>query len=503
MIKYFYKNKEFIISYSILLFFSFISIYLNNGHLNNDAILYLRQANEFVYNFEEALNIYQWSFYSFLISVIHKITNLTIYNSALLINFLMIQFLFIFYLLVTFHISKNKKIFFLSTLILLSSCSIFNVYLPMIIRDHGMWLFFILSLLVMNFWLHTQKPILIFLTLIFILIGFMFRPEIIIYLISFPIFLLMFYQSKLKIFFKQIIPFLILLFLFFYLFLFINNFSFSSLGFEHLENLISRFFSLYKILLLMPLPIFSDNYFFNQMLISENIFLKFILLLGIFSKKVILGIGGIFLILIICIINSDKKRFYKDFFSKNISYYFLLFTIFVNLIIAFINFGSTYVLSTRYLIPGYLCLYILSSIFIFNIYEKHRNVLNLHFLGLSINRLIFLSFFIIFISIFLNFGMFKIKNSYEKTAATWIQDNIRKDNIIFFNDRKLYFYTYNKFLKDKMFSLDKVKNYDYLIFKNDHRTKPILDIPNFEIIKFFPNKEKQKIVIFKRNNLKR
>ena len=52
------------------------SIYIQDGHINRDGLLYLKQAYLISEgSWKEGLALYPWPFFSILVAVFHKLTN--------------------------------------------------------------------------------------------------------------------------------------------------------------------------------------------------------------------------------------------------------------------------------------------------------------------------------------------------------------------------------------------------------------------------------------------
>ena len=488
MIKQFFKTQRlFLICITILIIYSSLSIFLNLAYLNNDSILYLRQAHGFIEDKNLALSIYNWPFFSIYIFFTSYLTGLNENYSARVLIFILSSISLFFSLMIGKNNKTNNKgnsFLIIATIFFLSSSIIFNKYLPMIIRDHGLVSFIMISLFFYTRWLDYKKIYFLLFSFFSLLIASTFRPEAISYLLIFFIF--SYFVNK--IYFINILKFLIVLFMIFVIF-FIYYIDSSFLIDSHFTNLTKRFFSIFDNIL-KPIPIYSGDLWLQKLIESNNLFLKFILLLSIFIKKIFIATWIYLLVLFVL-----RKHIFDVIYKNKLLLLIISFILF-NLLLTFVNFIATYVFSTRYLLLSFYLIPILLSLLIVEIvnYKNLKLFINLKSFKLS---LIHLTFVIIIISIFFNFFNLKKNDSYEYVAGKWIRDNIGYENV-FFNDRKIAYYVQGKFI-DK-FSLNQsiLLNYDYFVFKNITSNEEKLFDSGYQIIKSFPTDERPKVVIYKR-----
>ena len=115
------------------------SIYIQDGYINRDGLLYLKQAHLFgLSEWKQGLYIYPWPIFGILISIIHKITHIHSQWVAHGIDLILFGIAAIFYLKIIRLIYKSDNIFY-GGLALLSFIPIMDDYLGMILRDHGLW----------------------------------------------------------------------------------------------------------------------------------------------------------------------------------------------------------------------------------------------------------------------------------------------------------------------------------------------------------------------------
>ena len=141
--KYFDLVKEKLSSlwpmWLLIMLVAFWSIYIQDGYINRDGLLYLKQAHLFgLSEWKQGLNIYSWPLFGILISIVHKITHIHSQWVAHGIDLILFGIAAIFYLKIIRLIYKGDIIFY-GGLALLSFIPIMDDYLGMILRDHGLW----------------------------------------------------------------------------------------------------------------------------------------------------------------------------------------------------------------------------------------------------------------------------------------------------------------------------------------------------------------------------
>lgn len=176
--------------------------YIQHGWINPDSVIYFEAARLIALgDFHQALSVFAWPMYSACIALTHKLTALSIHQSAQLLSVL-------FFALTTFSFLKiiqlgggNQKTMLAGALILFSSLYIVGDVLEMLMRDHGFWAFFLSSLV---FLIRYQQNHRLFYALawqVCALIAMLFRIEGIMFVLFLPCVLLFDQQidSKTKI----------------------------------------------------------------------------------------------------------------------------------------------------------------------------------------------------------------------------------------------------------------------------------------------------------------
>lgn len=118
-----------------------------NGWITDDSVLYLEVARLFsIGQWKAGLRLYNWPLYPALIQTVNTITGLGLQTSAqCLAVFLFALTTYYFCSLIVLCGGDRQAVVF-GTLILLGSPYIVGDVLPMLIRDHGFWAFFLAGL---------------------------------------------------------------------------------------------------------------------------------------------------------------------------------------------------------------------------------------------------------------------------------------------------------------------------------------------------------------------
>jgi len=116
------------------------SVVIQDGHINRDGLLYLKQAYLIAEgSWKEGLALYPWPFFSILVAIFHKFTNLHLQVVAHGVDLALFGIAVWFYLKTLKLIYKQKNIIFYGGIILLSFIPIMDDYVGMVLRDHGLW----------------------------------------------------------------------------------------------------------------------------------------------------------------------------------------------------------------------------------------------------------------------------------------------------------------------------------------------------------------------------
>lgn len=173
----------------LILFISAIWIVFDqHGAINNDGVLYLQQAHLFALGeTQQAMQLYPWPFFSYFIAQLHQLSSLTLQNAAQLINVLAFVIASYFFLKTLLLISQEKLVLPAGLLVLLTSIPIMDDYLPMLLRDNGMWAGLTAGIYFYLRWLQTPLVKHALLFQLCLIVGALFRPELFVFNLIIPL----------------------------------------------------------------------------------------------------------------------------------------------------------------------------------------------------------------------------------------------------------------------------------------------------------------------------
>jgi hypothetical protein len=164
-----------------------VVIYIQHGWINDDSVLYFEMARLFtIGEWKQGASLFSWPFYPALISVVHRVSSLSIQTSAQLLNV-------IFFGITTYSFARliqlaggKKSTIICGAFLLFSSTYIVGDVLPMLLRDQGFWAMFLTSLVCFIQYYREHKIKHALLWQLFAILAFLFRVEAIAYLVFLP-----------------------------------------------------------------------------------------------------------------------------------------------------------------------------------------------------------------------------------------------------------------------------------------------------------------------------
>lgn len=165
--------------------------YIQLGAINNDFVLYHEAARLIaVGEWQSAFSLFGWPLYSLLIASLNTLTGLSLQTSAQILSVIFFGLATSCFLKIIHMLGGDSKAILSGALILFSSQYIVGDVLPMLVRDHGFWAFFLLSLVFfIRFYQSKNTKDALFWQLS-IIIATLFRIEGITYLMLLPLLLL-------------------------------------------------------------------------------------------------------------------------------------------------------------------------------------------------------------------------------------------------------------------------------------------------------------------------
>lgn len=462
-----------------------VIIYSQDGEINRDAVMYLTQSQLFMEgNFSQALDFYNWPFFSFLIFIFHKIFGLSFLHSAHFIDGLLFLVAAYYFLKIIHLVSDSKINHIYGFLILISSIPLLDDYLGMILRDHGQWAGFMMGVYYYLMWINTSSNKYNLLWQMSFIFASLFRPECFIFNILLPFVSVIFSSSKNKllIFFQTSSILIIGAFFMAGSYVYLSTNNLYEFDFLRLNEILTRPLLFLKTFF-NPLDLNSNNFYQSVLIHDYAISLKYLFLSYVALYKWVFGLG---LLHVYFFIIAIKKRLIDYLYFKYLMAFFL-----ISFMVTVINLYATYVLASRYWVMNWWIVYIFATFGFSYTWKIIHESKNKYFAFVKLILIIFLTVRI------LNIYIDKPNITSENQAIDWIKNNHIDLSKINTNDSRIAFK-----LDLNVFSLvEKNKyipgRYNFLIMKYNHLESPEY-LDNFETFMYFPDNQNPKIVLYRR-----
>ena len=469
----------------LLTLISIFVILLQQGAINRDGILYLTQSQYIAEgNWEKAMTVYNWPFFSILIASLQKFTGLSLQYAAHTIDVTSFVIASFFFIKNVTLVSRNKTTVFFATLILLTSIPIMDDYLGMVLRDQGQWAGFMMGVYGYLRWINNPQWSWALFWQAGFLFGSLFRPECLIFNILLPFTHQLFIAKteRLKVFIQSIsIPLIGLVSLPIVCFIFsVDVGSFSYLRLNQIVVRPVRFLNT----IFQPLPIETENFYLKVLIADFASSFKYVFLTYVGMYKWVAGLGMLHLGLFVYAI---QQRLISSFYLKALAIFFAL-----SSIITILNLYTTFVIANRYWVMNFWIVYILAAIGLGRLwntlqYSKYPNHRWLKWGLASI-----LTFY------FLNVIIDKPEPDFEQQAGHWVKDQQFDLNNIYFNQPRVAYYA--GLLVFEVVDLQTAKEviqYPYLMMRYGQFSEN-KKISNYQPIKYFPSQQKPKVIFYAR-----
>ena len=411
------------------------SIYIQDGQINRDGLLYIKQAFLIAEgNWKEGLALYPWPFFSVLVAVFHKLTNLDLQVLAHGVDLALFSIAALFYLKTLQLIyNKEKQIIFYGGIILLSFIPIMDDYVGMILRDHGLWAGCMMGTYFYFKYLFQKNYFNNFLWQLSFVFAGLFRPEAFIFLILTPVFNLIINRSfdfdinNIQKIIKEYSVLLIYIIASVTNKLFSNPTNLNGEQQSRLNEFIPRLISFFE-QISSPLPLSTSDFYLNVLLVNYPVTITFGLLLTILIVKWLKGLG----ILVSGLLIYSFTKFFHNKLDREIKLTLYFFIVISFLLVGF-NLFNVYVLSNRYWGFHWFWVFILVTPVLINLFKLKAIKL--------INTLKFLVSICIAISI-MNVAIDSNKNNIEVDAGEYLK-NIsieNKQSIKLINSERVGYY---------------------------------------------------------------
>lgn len=445
--------------------------------INSDGVLYMNMARAFL---EEGLGgsaqLYNWPFFSIVVSALHLLTGLSLETSGELVNVILFVLFTDALILICSHTLPNNRQLFIAALFILGF-TLFNDYRAYLFRDMGYWAFTAYGIYAFIRFLEKPLWLYAFAWQAAIILSILFRIEGVAILLALPFFLFK-TTADFNTAFKQITMLWSTVILLATVAI--------SLALSQ-TNFVTAFGKITEIISYIDFPTLIKNFQERGDIINSQV-------MSIFDKEsgnLILASGLLIMMLetfitalsIPYIIFYFYTRYSTHSTTKIQSNYrqLLLFFVAVNFLILLIFVFKHYFLSTRYavmLITG-LFLIILPRICLFvenALLNKHKGILAFTFLILIAGPV--------------DTFTVSVSKAYIKDVALWAADNLPEESNVITFDVISHFYIHDnapemKVDLDRNGNLQNINNYDYLVIvikRKDRDFVEKLTRTEFEII---------------------
>ncbi len=476
--------QERLLSINVVLLFllSLVIIFLQHGEINRDGIMYLTQSQYIVEgNWDKAMSVYSWPFFSILIAGLHQLTGLSLQYAAHMINVALFVLASFFFIKNVTLVSQKTNILF-ATLILLTSIPLMDDYLSMVLRDQGQWAGFMIGVYGYLRWIKSPQWTWALLWQAGFLFGTLFRPECLMFNILLPLTHQLFIvnSERTKTFIQSVsIPLVGLLLL--PILWFVFNIDMSSIDLARLNEIITRP-TRFLNTMLQPLAIETQNYFLKVLIADFATSFKYFFLSYVAVYKWAAGLGLLNLFLFGYAI---QQRLILSPYLKALAIFFAL-----SSIITIINLYTTFVIANRFWVMNFWIVYIVAAIGLSHLWHTIQHYKHPKQSWMKWGLVSVLTIY------FLNVIIDKPEQHYEQQAAQWVKDQHLDLNNIYFNqDRVAYYAGLLVFDSTDLKTATDVIQYPYLMMRYDRFTE-VKEISGYQPIEYFPTKDNPKVIVY-------
>lgn len=333
-------------------FIAIWSIFIQDGHINRDGILYLKQAYLIAEgDYKEALELFPYPFYSFLIGNIHKFLGIPLQLIAHSLNLILFMMAVYYFLRILQFISNQKDIVFFGGITLASFIPIMDDYLGMVIRDHGYWAGIMMGFY--YFLLNRKDSCLKFFIIwhLAFFIAALFRPEALVFIAASPLIIYLTKYNRSHFFKNHVVLFIFLMIVLGI----IQSIVPSLLNLEYLDVVMDKI-KLIIPAMIAPAPFYTDDFWLNKLLQDKSLLITYSAFIGVLIYKWLTGLGILHgPILFFGAVIIKFKTITR--FRAEIAFFAL-----VSILLVFVNFLSVYVISGRYLMLHFWFILLVASI---------------------------------------------------------------------------------------------------------------------------------------------
>lgn len=475
--------------------------YIQHGWINPDSVLYFESARLFaIGDWQQAVEVFKWPFYSMLLAITHKLTLLDIHTSAQLLSVLFFGITTASFLKIIQLAGGSARVMIAGSLILFSSHYLVGDVLEMLLRDQGFWAFFLSSLVFFIRFYKSSDYKDAFLWQICAIIATLFRIEGITYLIALPI-TLFFCQHHtiglricnfLKCNFLSIAATVCIL----GAILIFDNVSMKDFGrlneiftFNLYEELTRNLFEKSEIMSNQVLGKYLHEY------ATQAILLTF---LYIVATKIILATGFVNMVL------AYAATKFRARLMDDASFRILRATAIIAIINMLLIITKVFVLSGRYVLALSFVLMILASFYVADIFKHLGSPKDSKLKWVAIALLAF-----IFLSFCKNILPKQEGYNYRQNAVSWLKQYNPSNKPVFYDDSRVRYYAGAPFvgtwvdnwlIVKAAIKNNTINQYDFLVISQSSQHPEIEkfiaeQLPHFHLVKKFSTQDANKTLV--------
>ncbi len=485
--------------YPIAVFFSLLLSYwigAREAVINPDAICYLQSAESIstvgLHAATQLCDQSHWPFYSLLIFTLVRVTHISYLSSAYLWDGFFSCVSVLTFLYITSLLGGTRRVLAFAAVVILFAHE-FNSVRQYIIRDHGFWAFYLVSVAMLIQYCRAPTWRYAILWSLASLLATLFRVEGVIFLLAMPLMVVLQREKTLsqrcRMFLQlNTVTLLLAVMLLVWILLRHADLQQSRLGEVQMQItqgyslLIQRFHAASNALaqqVLSPYAASDASWILSMMLITW------------YGVSVISNVSIVFTALIIYA--WFRKCLTIDAPTRRVIWAYIV----VNVLITAVFLAENMFISKRYLIALSLLLMLWVPFALEDLYQRIR----LHWIFyVALSLIVLTSLGGIF-----DFGYSK---QYINDAGVWLAENVPAQAALYSNDEQVMYYSKHFgndiFVKSREYSdsavalsQDKWKQYDYLALRLNKNTDQIQNQINVSPVQVFKNKRGDQVIIYK------
>lgn len=477
---------------------------INGKILNPDGICYVLSAKAISeHGISSAMHLCdqaRWPFYSFLIYLFTELSHFSFPVSAQILDAIFSLVSVVTFITIIKELGGSQRLLWLAAIVILFAHG-FNDVRGEVIRDHGFWAFYLLSIFTLLQYFRHATILNALAWSVSLIIASLFRVEgfIFLLLIPFAVWLRSDYtwSQRLKMFLQlnSILVLLVCPTVIWWL-LHPND----SLQFGRLSELIGQIQNGLHLIIerFQHTKTAIGQYVLDSNSARDAGIISALVLLVDYIVNVMSALSWIYALLLVYALHRKVVSFTTNANCVLFAY------IIVNVIFTFVFFSETLFLAQRYLIALTLVLmcwlpFVLNHIIqLWPVSQRHRELITLTLLAMVVTSVS---------------GLFHLgySKAYIQTAGSWLAENVPADASLYVNDEQVMYYSqhFGNDIFSKIHTYadlgtiaeNKWKQYNYVALRlgntNDANAEKLLQEINFLPIQTFSNKRGDKVVVYK------